>query len=344
MQSIYHRKPIFEFLSLMENEYVMFKRLFETKADVLFSSAAILVRTYQPSSKIPNRSNISQQGLDYHLREPCSADEEIRLDMHTFIVLHLLYFKLNHVVGQSHVSSPTSSLLNGAEDRFLSSDLLDRVLDANPEIPEGQEIVLNNRDLLRCNVQTSLFTIRALPTQVVHVQSLSKGSKAKQQSQQITMGLLPRFLTFERGHMYIVETNLNKTGYGIVRQAIPLLYLKTLDNADNNFTLRLFAEKRQRSIEGGMTSVRLCDQVLVFDDALQCKQVRQTIENNIETAIMEKKHEIKLLVFGDAQVDDPQLHFDTSNESVPPSEPHPPVREELEQQQLISGGSKYYTK
>jgi hypothetical protein len=323
MQSAYLRIPIFDLLSLLETEYQMFTKLAETKSDLLFSNPVVLIRKPQDAEPV------AQQGLDYHLREPCTPDEQFRLAMHTFITIRVLCSKLNQMENQ------------------IEDELLDRVLNTIPLSQEGQEIVMNNRNLLRCNIQSSFLTVtgRTLPQQqqVVHVQPPT-AKTARRSQPQLATGSLPRFLTFEQGYMYIVETNLNKIGYGFVRQAVPLVYLSTLDNTDNNFTLRLYAEKRQRAADGVVTrTIKLCDEVLVFDDVLQCKQVRQTIETNVANAISDKKHDIKLLIFGDANVPDAfeqrvqdEIVLDQIEPRIEPIEPVQPIQQ--------PSAAKYYTK
>jgi hypothetical protein len=294
--------PIFDFLSHLEEEYMAFKRLSDTKPDLLFSNPSIL---------------LTSKDLPFQYRQDVNDAEHMRLLIHTFIVTHITAAKL------SQLQAP---------------ELLDQVLNATPLYQEGQEIVLSNRTLHYCRLQTSFLTVtgRTLPQQqqVVHVQQ-AKGAKPK--IPQHASGTLPRYLTFENEHMFILESNLNKTGYGIVRQAVPLLYLKTADNAENNFTLRLIAEKKQR---GSNATVKLCDETLVFEDALQCKQVRQAVESQVTNAISRKKRNIKLLFFGTADVPDFQETEKAKSNSLPKSE----LGDSPASGSPIISSAKYYTK
>ncbi|KAF0985135.1 hypothetical protein FDP41_000174 [Naegleria fowleri] len=258
---------IFEFMDNFQLEYTQYQRLNSLRPDAIISDIAVLINYEKDESSDSIFDQIPLQ------RSSSNIENSNRFSIHEFLLIYEFLSKSKIL---------TQSILGREETISLGS-----IVQPKPEYLPEDEAVMVNRETIRCSITSP----QSLPLPPVTQSSPKKvprtpnggGTPTKKDNREM------RHIFFDNNFLYIVTVDINRVGFGIVEETIPLFSVQVKTNEQNKFSLRLVAEKKQALA----SPLILFDKKLVFDDFKIAKEVKAVIEKKLEECRQLKLSEFK---------------------------------------------------
>ena len=204
MKKLFGESNVFSFMDDLQVEFTQYQRLFSLRSDVTISDVSTLINyaegetSKSPFDQIPLQKSSKKSELN------------IRFDIHEFLLIYEFVTK----------SSPLSISIIG-RDSTLS---LSSVLSPKPEYCPGDEAVMVNRETIRCSITSPQAFSQPIanppkkpttPTRPIPGNGAIHTTPKKDNREM-------RHIFFDSNYLYIVTVDVNRIGFGIVEETVPL--------------------------------------------------------------------------------------------------------------------------
>ncbi|EFC46320.1 predicted protein [Naegleria gruberi] len=207
MKKLFTELSVFDFLDELQVEFTQYQRLFSLRSDATVSDISTLMN-YEENET--SQSPFDQIPLQKSNKK---IETNTRFEIHEFLLIYEFVCK----------SPILSKLILGREKLVSLSD----IINPKPEYCPGEEAVMINRETIRCSITSPITFPQMVPsspkkapggtptrtnvnTPVGHVTPTKKDNREM------------RHIFFDANYLYIVTVDVNRIGFGIVEETVPL--------------------------------------------------------------------------------------------------------------------------